>query len=180
MAGERTLKKSRLRVSSVVLPGLPAPWSACTVRAPFPSASPQAGPLPCCLKHWNCAVWHVSLRQCSVQPVCMKPAQLSLKISVFTSPACVWFFNFSQSCVTGWAGKRMVQGDWTECPACRCPANRLAFGTLLAMQSQCPLCGAEVSAADLQSAHDVAQLDEWVQGLRIHARLQSVPCGTLN
>ncbi|BDA43684.1 probable WD repeat-containing protein 19 [Coccomyxa sp. Obi] len=68
---------------------------------------------------------------------------------------------------TGMSSKRMVRGDWTECPACGCPANGLAFATLLAVQPQCPLCGAEVSATDLQSAHDVAQLDEWVHRLRI-------------
>ena len=62
----------------------------------------------------------------------------------------------------------MVRGDWTECPACRCPANGVAFATLLAVQPQCPLCGAAVSAAALRSAHDVAQLDEWVHRLRIH------------
>ncbi len=43
----------------------------------------------------------------------------------------------------------MSQGDWAECPACKCPANGLAFARLLAVQPQCPLCGSEVNESEI-------------------------------
>ena len=52
------------------------------------------------------------------------------------------------------AGKRMVLGDWAQCPACACPANMAAFLRLLGAQRQCPLCCAPVEPGQVRRVAD--------------------------
>ena len=48
------------------------------------------------------------------------------------------------------AGKRMLAGDWTECPVCHCSANMRPFMRLLEAEQQCPMCGVKVKPTDLR------------------------------
>ena len=58
------------------------------------------------------------------------------------------------------AGKRMLLGDWTECPACACPANMAPFVRVLDAQRQCPLCGGAAEAGQLRRVRDPLALLE--------------------
>lgn len=52
------------------------------------------------------------------------------------------------------AGKRMLLGDWAECPACACPANAAALARVLEALAQCPLCGAPVEPGQARRVPD--------------------------
>jgi WD repeat-containing protein 19 len=52
------------------------------------------------------------------------------------------------------AGKRMLLGDWAQCPACNFPANGTALARLLAVQSVCPMCNASLTTADIVRVQD--------------------------
>lgn len=64
--------------------------------------------------------------------------------------------NISPFCII--TGMRMIKEDWTYCVQCYFPAKRIAFQEALKTNDQCPMCEAQLKAADLPVVSDPSSL----------------------